>query len=130
MLFPLKEILFPADTNIRSKFQSGLKNALNSLIGILSYDGFQNLGSRWKSIKSSSIGIKFRCAEVMVMSFLVVNFCKQEEMSICTAGNKNQQTGCNFYEKSSFAERCMYYIFDEYCDCLKAQMNARLAIVN
>ncbi len=64
------------------------------------------------------------------MSFLVVNFCKQEEMSICTAGNKNQQTGCNFYEKSSFAERCMYYIFDEYCDCLKAQMNARLAIVN
>jgi hypothetical protein len=64
------------------------------------------------------------------MSFLVVNFCKQEEMSICTACTKNQQTGCSFYEKSRFAERCMYYIFDEYCDSLKAQMNARIALGN
>ena len=62
------------------------------------------------------------------MSYLEVNFCKQEEMSICTAGNKNQQTGCNFYEKSQFAERCMYYIFDEYCDSLKAQLNAEMAL--
>jgi hypothetical protein len=64
------------------------------------------------------------------MSYLVVNFCKQEEMSICTAGNNNQQTGCSFYEKSRFAERCMYYIFDEFCDCLKAQLNARIALGN
>ena len=60
----------------------------------------------------------------MVMSSPENNFCKQEEMSICTAGNQNKQTSCSFYEKSRFAERCMYYIFDEYCDCLKAQMNA------
>jgi len=66
----------------------------------------------------------------MVMSYLEVNFCKQKEMSICTAGTKNQQTGCTFYEKSRFAERCMYYIFDEYCDCLKAQMNAGRALGN
>lgn len=62
--------------------------------------------------------------EVMVMSHLSVNFCKQEEMSICTACNRKQQIGCSFYEKSQFADRCMYFIFDEYCDSLKAQMDA------
>jgi hypothetical protein len=83
-----------------------------------------------EGIKTRSIGKNFVREEVMVMSFLVVNFCKQEEMSICTACTKNQQTGCSFYEKSSFAERCMYYIFDEYCDSLKAQMNARIALAS
>ena len=68
--------------------------------------------------------------EVMVMSHLEVNFCKQEEMSICTADNKNKQAGCSFYEKSRFAERCMYYIFDEYCDCLKAQINSETTLPN
>jgi hypothetical protein len=66
----------------------------------------------------------------MAMSHLENNFCKQEEMSICTAGNQNKQTGCSFYEKSRFAERCMYYIFDDYCDCLKAQMNAGATLPN
>ncbi len=60
-----------------------------------------------------------------MMSHLVVNFCKQEQMSICTADNRNQQVGCGYYEKSQFAERCMYFIFEEYCDCLTAQMNAQ-----
>ena len=64
------------------------------------------------------------------MSDLKNNFCKQEEMSICTATNMSQQTGCSFYEKSRFAERCMYYIFDEYCDCLKAQMKAGRTLSN
>ena len=64
------------------------------------------------------------------MSFLVVNFCKQEEMSICTAGNQKEQIECNFYEKSQFAERCMYFMFDEYCDSLKAQMNAENGLSN
>jgi hypothetical protein len=66
----------------------------------------------------------------MVMSYQEVNFCEQEEMSICTATDKDQQTSCSFYEKSRFAERCMYYIFDEYCDCLKAQMNAGTTLRN
>ena len=26
--------------------------------------------------------------------------------------------------------RCMYYIFDEYCDCLKAQINAETTLSN
>ena len=58
------------------------------------------------------------------MSSLITNFCKQEQMSICTADNQKQQIGCSFYEKSQFAERCMYFMFDEYCDSLKAQLNA------
>lgn len=67
---------------------------------------------------------KFNVREVTVMSYMVTNFCKQEEMSVCTAGDKKKQLGCSFYEKSQFAERCMYFMFDEYCDSLKAQMNA------
>ena len=46
-------------------------------------------------------------------------------MSICTADNQKQQIGCSYYEKSQFAERCMYYIFEEYCDSLTAQMDAQ-----
>lgn len=58
------------------------------------------------------------------MSHSEINFCKQEEMSICTAGDCKQQVDCSFYEKSQHANRCMYFIFEEYCDSLKAQMNA------
>ena len=65
-----------------------------------------------------------------MMSHLVVNFCKREQMSICTADNQKQQVGCSYYEKSQFAERCMYFIFEEYCDCLTAQMNAQQALRN
>ena len=60
-----------------------------------------------------------------MMSHLVINFCKREQMSICTADNQKQQVGCSYYEKSQFAERCMYYIFEEYCDSLTAQINAQ-----
>ena len=50
-------------------------------------------------------------------------FCKKELMSICTAGNVDDQKKCRFYQKSSCCDRCMYFIFDKYCDCLEAQMN-------
>jgi hypothetical protein len=50
------------------------------------------------------------------------NFCKKEKMSICSAEDSKQQEKCSFFEKSSYEHRCMYFIFDEYCDCLKAQM--------
>ena len=58
------------------------------------------------------------------MTQLMVNFCRQEQMSICTTGGQKAQSSCNFYEKSRFAERCMYFIFDEYCDSLGAQISA------
>ena len=45
-------------------------------------------------------------------------------MSICTAEDPRQQERCRFFEKSSHEQRCMYLIFDEYCDCLKAQMKS------
>jgi RNA-binding protein YlmH len=61
---------------------------------------------------------------VKAMAHPVTNFCKQEEMSICTADCQKQQADCSFYEKSQHANRCMYFIFDEYCDSLKAQMNS------
>jgi len=53
------------------------------------------------------------------------NFCKREVMSSCTAKDKIEQEKCTFYEKATQAKRCMYNIFDEYCDCLKAQMDAK-----
>lgn len=58
------------------------------------------------------------------MDSRALNFCKLEQMSICTAETIRSQGDCSFFEKSRNAERCMYFIFDEYCDCLKAQMDA------
>lgn len=43
-------------------------------------------------------------------------------MSVCTAKDSKQQEKCSFFKKSSYEHRCMYFIFDEYCDCLNAQM--------
>jgi hypothetical protein len=52
------------------------------------------------------------------------NLCRVEHMSICTADTAREQGDCSYFEKSRHANRCMYFIFDEYCDCLKAQLNA------
>ena len=52
-----------------------------------------------------------------------LNFCKKGPMSICTAGSVNEQKKCRFYKKSSYGDRCMYFIFDKYCDSLEAQLN-------
>jgi hypothetical protein len=46
-------------------------------------------------------------------------------MSVCTAEDAKQQEECCFFVKSSHEPRCMYFIFDEYCDCLKAQMQTQ-----
>jgi hypothetical protein len=52
----------------------------------------------------------------------VPNFCKPDDMSTCTAGKKwKEHNRCHFAEKSTDLNRCMFYMFDEYCDCLKAQ---------
>jgi hypothetical protein len=55
-----------------------------------------------------------------------INFCRLGQISTCTAANQKQQAGCIFYEKSRNAERCMYFCFDEFCDCLKAQLSAKV----
>jgi len=43
-------------------------------------------------------------------------------MSICTATGGSQQKNCIFYKKSTISDRCMHFMFDEYCDCLEAQI--------
>jgi hypothetical protein len=50
-------------------------------------------------------------------------FCKKETMSVCTARDAAEQKKCRYYQKSSYSNKCMYLIFDKYCDCLEAQMN-------
>jgi hypothetical protein len=49
-------------------------------------------------------------------------FCKMDVMSICTADSKSDQKNCKFYKKSSFTDRCMYLMFDEFCDCVEAHL--------
>jgi hypothetical protein len=51
------------------------------------------------------------------------NYCKLNVMSTCTA---EDQKKCQFFEKSSQdSSKCMYFTFGEYCDCLKAQLEAQ-----
>jgi hypothetical protein len=45
-------------------------------------------------------------------------------MSICKADSKKQQQDCLFFEKSNCANRCMYFVFNEFCDSLNAQSYA------
>jgi hypothetical protein len=54
----------------------------------------------------------------------IMNFCKSEIMSVCKANSKKQQQDCLFFEKSNNASRCMYFVFNEYCDSLNAQLYA------
>jgi hypothetical protein len=53
-----------------------------------------------------------------------VNFCRSAQISVCTANSAKEQSGCRFFEKASRSERCMYFMFEEYCDCLGAQLGA------
>jgi hypothetical protein len=55
-------------------------------------------------------------------------FCRNAFMSICTATDESEQMRCKFYKKSSHSDQCMYFVFDEYCDCLEAQLAARKSI--
>lgn len=55
----------------------------------------------------------------------VINFCKRDIMSVCTAGSEDHQKDCQFYRKSSYMDRCMYLVFGEYCDCVEAQLNTQ-----
>ena len=49
-------------------------------------------------------------------------FCKIDIVSICTAASQSEQKKCKFYKKSSFSDKCMYLMFDQYCDCMEAQV--------
>jgi hypothetical protein len=53
-----------------------------------------------------------------------MNFCKSEIMSVCKADSKKQQQDCVFFEKSHSESRCMYFVFNEYCNSLNAKLYA------
>ena len=52
-----------------------------------------------------------------------LSFCKKGLISVCTAAGVDEQKNCRFYKKSTYCDRCMYFIFDKYCDSLEAQMD-------
>lgn len=54
----------------------------------------------------------------------IMNFCKSDTMSVCTADGIEQQQDCVFFDKSNNASRCMFYVFNEFCDSLNAQLYA------
>ena len=56
-----------------------------------------------------------------------VCFCKRDIISVCTAGVKEQQKNCRFFQESTYKNACMYFVFDAYCDCVEAQRNTRYA---
>ena len=56
------------------------------------------------------------------MQYQQISFCKQDIMSVCIAHSRARQEECHFYAKSCHTDRCMYFVLEEFCDCLKAQM--------
>jgi hypothetical protein len=56
-----------------------------------------------------------------------VCFCKRDIISVCTAGVKEQQKNCRFFQESTYKNACMYFVFDAYCDCVEAQRNTQYA---
>jgi len=54
------------------------------------------------------------------------NYCETSGMmSTCTAKNCKEQEECKFYERASRDNRCMNFAFDEYCDNVNAQIDAK-----
>lgn len=52
--------------------------------------------------------------------------CLEGPMSTCAGFDSQRcQEGCGQYEKASFENRCMYLMFDEYCDSVDAQAASR-----
>jgi hypothetical protein len=44
-------------------------------------------------------------------------------MSECI-GNIDEQKKCRFYEQATIRNRCMYRVFDSFCTCIDAQIDA------
>lgn len=55
-------------------------------------------------------------------------FCKRDIISVCTAGGKEQQKNCCYYQESTYKNACMYFVFDAYCDSVEAQRNTQYVI--
>ena len=57
------------------------------------------------------------------------NLCEPGMMSTCGAKKCKDQEVCEFYRRASLENRCMYFKYDEYCDCLEAQLDAKKKLV-
>jgi len=51
-------------------------------------------------------------------------------MSTCNAESNKEQEKCKFYERATRDHRCMYFIMDQYCDCMEAQEDAKKKLDN
>lgn len=58
----------------------------------------------------------------------IVNLCKSGLMSECVGETEEEQKTCAYYEKATSAKRCMYRKYDNFCDCLPAQLDARKSL--
>ena len=84
----------------------------------------------WHNLCSTRLKKKIKAKKMIVRWCQVkdqqaVNLCKIDLMSLCSANSKKDQPNCHFYEESHSASRCMYFVFEEFCDCLKAQIAAK-----
>jgi len=61
---------------------------------------------------------------------MMENYCKLDgPVSKCTSSREvmgqtklGNHVPCRFGVKASFEDRCMHLVFDELCDCMKAQV--------
>ena len=54
----------------------------------------------------------------------VSSLCVPGDMSKCSEQIWDRQCSCFFGEEATGSPRCMYFVFDEYCDCNEAQRAA------
>lgn len=54
----------------------------------------------------------------------MTNLCVKGVMSSCSEKEHKDQLQCKFYEKSSWENKCMYYVMDGHCDNPAAQSEA------
>ncbi len=45
-------------------------------------------------------------------------------MSECVGETAEERKKCKFYKESKYKGTCMYYVFEQFCDCLDAQIDA------
>ena len=60
----------------------------------------------------------------MTKTYSKANMCNTDgPVSFCRVAKKSidVQSSCTYFEKARYADRCMYLVFDEYCDNLYAQ---------
>lgn len=58
----------------------------------------------------------------------MANLCKIGIMSTCSCSDWSGQSKCDFAKEASYGNRCRFFVFDEFCDNIKAQEDANKPI--